>query len=467
MVAGRECMFLATDATIKGGVTFPAGYKKWIRAQLIAEANHLPCIYLIDGGGAKLDGGGGGAPKGEGKKRPGGRTAEQLSYDRGGVAAGLGEAGDEFYNQARMSGMGIPQISVVCGMCTAGGAYTPAMCDETIIVQNNGTVYLGGPPLVQAATGEVAEEQSLGGAKMHTSVSGTCDHYAKDEDTAMAMCREVLENTSRRVPRVDLQNCQEPEPPLHDPEELLGIIPENTNIPFDIREIISRIVDGSRFHEFKSRYGPTMVCGWAHIEGYPVGILANNGMIFSEAALKATQFIQICGQRGTPLVFLHNITGFIIGTKFEQGGITKDGAKMIQAVSNVPVPKFTVICGASNGAGNFAMCGKAFAPRFVFLWPNAKISVMGGEQAAGVVTIVKQNQLKREGKPPLTPEQEKAMKAPIIAGMESTNSAFHSSAYVHDDGVIDPRDTRRVLARAISCSLNAPFPENRYGIFRM
>merc|ERR1712151_386423 len=341
------------------------------------------------------------------------------------------------------------------------------MCDETIIVKNNGTVYLGGPPLVKAATGEEADEQSLGGAVMHTSKSGTCDHFAPDEDTGLQMCREIIENLGGRRPRHVLPGRIAPEPPLYDPESLLGVIPESTNIPYDIREVIARIVDGSRFHEFKAKYGPTMVCGWAHIEGYPVGILGNNGMLFSESAIKATHFIQICGKRGVPLVFLHNITGFIIGTSYEQGGITKDGAKMVNAVSNVPVPKFSIVCGGSFGAGNYAMCGPAFEPRFTFLWPGARISVMGGEQAAGVVAIVRQNALKREGKPPMEPEVEAALKKPIIDSMERANSAWHSSAGNFDDGIIDPRDTRRVLAQAISISMNAPFPDQPYGVFRM
>jgi len=457
LVCGRECMFYGTDATIKGGVTHPVGYKKWLRAQDIAMENRLPCIYIIDGGGAKLD------SVMESTKDK--KTGRDLSYE-GMLPAFFVEGGKQFYNQARMSGMGIAQISVICGMCTAGGAYTPAMSDETIIVQGNGTVYLGGPPLVKAATGEDCDEQSLGGGVMHTTKSGTCDHLAPDEETALRMCREVVENLGTRVPRTVL-NRQQPEPPLYDPETMLGVVPESTNIPYDIREVIARIVDGSRFHEFKARYGPTMICGWAHIEGYPVGILANNGMLFSEAALKATHFIQTCGKRGTPLVFLHNITGFIIGTTYEQGGITKDGAKMINAVSNVPVPKFAVVCGGSFGAGNYAMCGPGFNPRFTFVWPGARLSVMGGEQAAGVVAIVKQAALKRDGQQEMPEEMVNMLKKPIIDAIESRNSAWHSSAGVFDDGIIDPRDTRRVLAQAISVSLNAPLPEYNYGVFRM
>merc|ERR1719330_1845125 len=383
------------------------------------------------------------------------------------LPAAFVEGGRQFYNQSRMSAMGIPQIAVVCGMCTAGGAYTPALCDESIIVQGNGTVYLGGPPLVKAATGEDADEQELGGAAMHTSKSGTCDHFAPNEEAALKMCRSVVENLAGRQPRAVLRNMAAPEAPLYDPESMLGIIPESTNLPFDIREVIARVVDGSRFHEFKPKYGPTMVCGWSHIEGYPVGILGNNGMIFSEAAIKATHFIQICGMRGTPLVFLHNVTGFIIGTKFEQGGITKDGAKMINAISNVPVPRFSVVCGGSFGAGNYAMCGPAFDPRFTFLWPGARISVMGGEQAAGVVAIVKQKGLARDGQQQMPEEMLNMLKKPIIDAIESKNSAFHSSAGGYDDGIIDPRNTRQVLAQAISISLNAPLVEGNYGVYRM
>jgi len=459
VVSGREVMFMGTDATIKGGVTFPVGYKKGLRAQEIAQINHLPCVYLMDGGGAKLD-----AQASSGKKKDG--PKRDRSYE-GALPASFTEGGKQFFNQAKMSALCIPQISVVCGMCTAGGAYTPALCDESIIVKQNGTVYLGGPPLVRAATGEIANEQDLGGGVMHTSKSGTCDHLAPDEDTALAMCRQIIENLAGRRPRTILNGREIPEEPVYDRDSMLGIIPESTNIPFDIREVVARIVDGSRFHEFKARYGATMICGFAHIDGYPVGILGNNGMLFSESALKATHFIQTCGQRGLPLIFLHNITGFIIGTTYEQGGITKDGAKMINAVTNVPVPKFSIVCGGSFGAGNYAMCGPSFEPRFTFLWPGAKIAVMGGEQAAGVVSIVKNNQLEREGKPPLTPEVEAALKAPIINSMESSNSAWHSSAGAYDDGIIDPRDTRKVLGMAISISLNAPLPDTHYGVFRM
>jgi len=443
VVHGRECMFLCNDATVKGGVFYPETFAKYIRAQQIAEANHLPCIYLVDGGGAKLDAGGDG-------------SIDCTAFTRGGL---------QFRNQAVMSSKKIPQISCVVGMCTAGGAYVPAMSDESIIIKDNGTIYLGGPPLVKAATGEDCNEQDLGGAAMHTSISGVADHYAEDEPTGLRMVRQVVENLARR----EKQNIGMGlgDAPHYDPEELLGILPENNNLPFDMREIIARIVDGSRFHEFKPRYGPTIICGFANIHGYPVGLIGNNGMLFSEAAIKATHFIENCGQRNFPIIFLHNITGFIIGTKFEQGGITKDGAKMVMAVSCVNVPKISVVVAGSHGAGNYAMCGPAFDPRFTFLWPNAKISVMGGQQAADVITIVKDNQLKREGKPPLTKEVKDMMQAPIIEAFESGSTAYADTSSVGDDGIIDPRDTRDVLGMAISISLNAPKVDTQYGVFRM
>jgi acetyl-CoA carboxylase carboxyltransferase component len=445
VVQGVECMFFVNDATVKGGVFFPETTKKQLRAQAIAMENHLPCIYLVDGGGANL-----GAEDG---------NTTQNS------AAAFTLIGRQFYNQAVMSAMQIPQLSAVLGKCTAGGAYIPAMSDESVIVKGNGTIYLGGPPLVKAATGEDAEEQELGGAAMHTSKSGVSDHYVETEIEGLHRVRVLVEHLARR-PRHVLPMAT-PEPPAYDPEELLGIIPEDTKYPFDSREVIARVTDGSRFHEFKPRYGPTLVCGFAHIEGFPVGILANNGMLFSEAAIKATHFIQVCGQRGVPLVFLHNITGFMVGTQYEQGGIAKDGAKMITAVSCAPVPKFSVVIGGSHGAGNYAMCGPAFNPRFTFLWPNAKISVMGGTQAAEVISIVKNDQLKREGKPELTPAEKSKMQAPILKLYEGSSSAYDSTRAVWDDGLIDPRQTRSVLARAISVSLNAPYPTNGYGVFRM
>jgi 3-methylcrotonyl-CoA carboxylase beta subunit len=443
LVHGRECMFQCNDATVKGGIAFPETFKKQSRAQEIAQANRLPCVYLVDGGGANLsaDNGGDGA-----------------------MTVGFVEYGKQFRNQSIMSSMKIPQIACVLGQCTAGGAYVPALSDEVVHV-NGGNIYLGGPPLVKAATGEIATQEQLGGAAMHTSKSGVSDHYAENEEEALHKVRTIIEHLQRPA-KVQLPMLN-PEPPAYSPEELLGVVPEDTKIPFDVREVIARIVDGSRFHEFKPRYGSTIVCGWGHIHGYPIGILGNNGMLFSESAIKAAHFIENCGQRGTPLLFLHNITGFIIGTKYEQGGIAKDGAKMIMAVSCAPVPKFSVVLAGSHGAGNYAMCGPAFDPRFTFLWPNAKISVMGGKQAADVITTVKDGQLKREGKPPLSKEQIEMMQEPIIDAFESTNSAYHSTANVFDDGVIDPRHTRDTLGMAISISLNAPKMTNGYGVFRM
>lgn len=446
VVHGIECMFLANDATVKGGVFWPETVKKQLRAQAIAQENKLPCIYLVDGGGANLGGGKG-------------------SISDGGSAAAFVMGGLQFKNQAVMSSMKIPQISAVLGKCTAGGAYIPAMSDESIIVKGNGAIYLGGPPLVKAATGEDANEEDLGGAAMHTSKSGVADHFVLTEEEALKKVRVIVEHLSPR-PRHVLPMAN-PEPPAYDPQELLGIIPEDTKFPFDVKEVIARIVDGSRFHEFKPRYGPTLVTGFAHIQGYPVGIVSNNGMLFSESAIKGSHFIQICGQRGIPLIFLHNITGFMVGTQYEQGGIAKDGAKMIMAVSCAPVPKISIVLGGSHGAGNYAMCGPAFDPRFTFLWPNAKISVMGGQQAASVITIVKDGQLKREGKPPLTPKQIEMMQKPIIKMFDSGSSAYDSTKAIFDDGIIDPRDTRDVLAMAISISLNSPYPKNGYGVFRM
>eukprot|EP00929_Paragymnodinium_shiwhaense_P037168 TRINITY_DN19849_c0_g1_i1.p1 TRINITY_DN19849_c0_g1~~TRINITY_DN19849_c0_g1_i1.p1 ORF type:complete len:1168 (-),score=327.33 TRINITY_DN19849_c0_g1_i1:495-3998(-) len=451
LVHGRECMFIANDVTVNGGAFSAETLLKQNRAQAIALQNLLPCIYLVDGGGAKLD-------------------ANALEN---GVPAQFVEGGRAFKTQALMSGKNIPQIAAVCGMCTAGAAYIPAMCDESIIVKGNGTVYLGGPPLVAAATGEIAEEQELGGGVMHTSVSGVVDHLAEDEPSALKMVRTVAEHFNTCT-KFFPPGMRAPEPPKYDPEELLGIIPEENKFPFEIREVIARIVDGSRFHEFKPRFGPTLVCGFAHIDGYPVGILGNNGMLFSPSALKGTHFIEICGQRNIPLIFLHNITGFMIGTEFEKGGITKDGAKMITAVSCVQVPKFSVVCAGSHGAGNYAMCGPAYDPRFTFLWPNAKISVMGGEQAVGVMTHVKNGQLVRSGKPPMSKEQLEGMAQmakPLIDKYEEKSDAYHSTANVYDDGIIDPRETRTYLARGISIAMNAIgnesiFPD-KFGVFRM
>eukprot|EP00808_Paulinella_micropora_P012732 g34696.t1 len=449
VVAGVECMFLCNDATVKGGVFFPETAKKQLRAQRIAQENRLPCIYLVDGGGANL-GGGVGSMSGAGEEQS---------------AAVFVSGGLQFKNQAVMSSMRIPQIAAVLGKCTAGGAYIPAMADESIIVKGNGTIYLGGPPLVKAATGEEADEQELGGAAMHCSKSGVTDHFAETEDEALRLVRAAVESLAR--PARFLLPTTAPQPPAYDPEELLGLIPEDNKFPYDVREVIARVVDSSRFHEFKPRFGCTLVCGFAYLHGFPVGILGNNGMLFSDSAIKGAHFIQICGQRKIPLVFFHNITGFMVGTEYEQGGITKHGAKMIMAVSCVAVPKISIVLGGSHGAGNYAMCGPAFDPRFTFLWPNARISVMGGQQAADVITIVKDAQLKREGKALLSAEGKKAMQAPIIEALDGCSSAYDSTKAVFDDGIIDPRDTRAVLGMCISISLNGPFPESGYGVFRM
>jgi len=364
-----------------------------------------------------------------------------------------------------MSGMKIPQIAAVMGSCTAGGAYVPAMSDESIIVKDNGTIFLAGPPLVKAATGEVVSAQDLGGAEVHTVKSGVADHFAEDEPAAFRKVRDIVENLNTG-PKTQLETSV-PEPPKHDPEELLGIIPSDNRTPYDVHEVISRIVDASRFHEFKPRYGATLVCGFAKIHGYPVGIVANNGILFSESSMKGAHFVELCGQRGIPLIFLQNVTGFMVGQAVEAGGIAKDGAKLVTAVSCVPVPKFTVIIGGSHGAGNYGMCGRAYDPRFLFMWPNSRISVMGGPQAADVLTTVKQDQLAREGKEPMEGEELDAFRAPILAKYETEGSPYYSTARLWDDGIIDPRDTRDVLGLAISSTLNAPMPTTKYGIFRM
>ncbi len=440
IVHGQECMFVANDATVKGGSYYPITVKKHIRAQNIAEENNIPCIYLVDSGGAFLP------------------MQDEVFPDKE-------HFGRIFRNQAVMSGKKIPQIAAVLGSCTAGGAYVPAMSDESIIVKGNGTIFLGGPPLVKAATGEVVTAEELGGADVHTSKSGVADHFAENEEDALMMVRNVVENLNKSK-KVTL-NTIEPEEPLHSIDEILGIIPADSKIPFDVREIISRIVDGSKFHEFKPRYGNTLVCGFAHIHGFPVGIVANNGILFSESSLKGAHFVELCGQRGVPLVFLQNITGFMVGKKYESGGIAKDGAKLVTAVSCVPVPKFTVIIGGSHGAGNYGMCGRAFDPRFLFMWPNARISVMGGTQAADVLTTVKQDQRSREGVSNMEGDELENFRKPILDKYETEGSPYYSTARLWDDGVIDPRDTRDILGLAISTSLNAPFPETKYGIFRM
>ena len=422
-VHGKECVFVANDATVKGGSYYPMTVKKHVRAQEIAESNNLPCIYLVDSGGAFLP------------------LQDQVFPDKG-------HFGRIFRNQAILSSKGIPQVAAVLGSCTAGGAYIPAMSDESIIVKENGTIFLAGPPLVKAATGEEVSAQDLGGADVHTRESGVADHFADDEPQALDMIRNIVENLNIEPKhRLDVQAVEEP---AHDPNDLMGIVPTDNRTPYDVREVISRIVDGSRFHEFKERYGNSLVCGFARIHGYPVGIVANNGILFSESSLKGAHFVELCGQRGIPLVFLQNIMGFMVGRDAEAGGIAKDGAKLVTAVSCVPVPKFTVIIGGSHGAGNYGMCGRAYDPRFLFMWPNARISVMGGEQAASVLSTVGS----------ADPDE-------IRAKYESESNPYYSTARLWDDGVIDPRDTRDILGLCISASLNAPMPDQNYGVFRM
>ncbi len=438
-VAGRECVIVCNDATIKGGTYYPVTVKKHLRAQEVARENHLPSLYLVDSGGANLP------------------NQAEIFPDRE-------HFGRIFYNQATMSAEGIPQIAVVMGSCTAGGAYVPAMSAETIIVRQQGTIFLGGPPLVKAATGEVVTAEDLGGADVHARTSGVVDHYAVDDAHALALARQVV-GTLNRPKRVDL-DLRTPEPPLFAPDEIEGVVPSSLVTQYDVREVIARIVDGSRFDEFKSLYGTTLVTGFAHIEGYPVGIIANNGILFSESALKGAHFVELCSQRGVPLIFLQNISGFMVGRKYESGGIAKDGAKLVTAVSCAPVPKFTVLIGGSYGAGNYGMCGRAYSPRFLFSWPNARISVMGGEQAASVLATVKRDNLEAKGEG-WSADEEEAFKAPIRAQYEQEGHPYFATARLWDDGIIRPRDTRRVLALALSASLNAPIPEPRFGIFRM
>jgi acetyl-CoA carboxylase carboxyltransferase component len=439
-VSGRECMIIANDATVKGGTYYPITVKKHLRAQMIAEENRLPCIYLVDSGGAFLP------------------MQDEVFPD-------ADNFGRIFYNQARMSAAGIPQIAVVMGSCTAGGAYIPAMSDETIIVRGTGTIFLGGPPLVKAATGVEVTAEELGGADVHTRRSGVADHYALDDDHALEQCRDIVAtlNTRKRI-ALDVAPPQEP---LYDPQELYGVLPRTFRETYDVREVIARLVDGSLFREFKARYGETLVCGFARIEGYPVGIVANNGVLFSESALKGTHFIELCAARGIPLLFLQNITGFMVGREYEAGGIARDGAKMVNAVANARVPKLTVIIGGSFGAGNYAMCGRAYGPRFLWMWPNARISVMGGEQAANVLLTIKQDQLARAGEAPMTPEEQAAFKQPILDKYEAEGSPYYSTARLWDDGILDPPETRRVLGLALSACLNAPIEPTTYGVFRM
>ncbi len=439
LVHGREVMVVANDATVKGGTYYPMTVKKHLRAQDIALNNNLPCIYLVDSGGAFLP------------------MQDEVFPDRE-------HFGRIFFNQARMASRNIPQIAVVQGMCTAGGAYVPAMSDEAVIVKGTGTIFLGGPPLVKAATGEEVTAEELGGADVHCRESGVADHYAQDDEDAIRITRDIVENLNR--PEKTYLDVKKPEEPAYDPDEIYGIISEDPRKPFEVREIIARIVDGSKFQEFKKLYGPTLVCGFARIMGYPVGILANNGVLFSESALKGTHFIELCCQRSIPLVFIQNITGFMVGKKYEIGGIAKNGAKMVTAVTNAQVPKFTVMIGGSFGAGNYGMCGRAYNPRQLWMWPNARISVMGGEQAASVLLTVKRDQLWRKGKE-LTEEEEQEITKPITEKYEEEGNPYYSTARIWDDGVIDPVDTRMVLGLGISASLNAPIPEWKPSMYRM
>ena len=437
-VSGVDCMVVCNDATVKGGTYYPMTVKKHLRAQEIAAQNNLPCIYLVDSGGAHLP------------------SQDEVFPDRD-------HFGRIFYNQAHMSAQGIAQIAVVMGSCTAGGAYVPAMSDETIIVKNQGTIFLGGPPLVKAATGEVVSAEDLGGGDVHTRLSGVADHLAEDDAHALALAREAVANLNRHKPATA---ARAPAPPLYAADGLYGVIPADTRKPFDVREVIARIVDASELHEFKPRFGATLVCGFAHIEGMPVGIVANNGILFSESAQKGAHFIELCCQRQIPLVFLQNITGFMVGRKVENEGIARHGAKMVTAVACAQVPKFTVIIGGSFGAGNYGMCGRAFSPRFLWMWPNARISVMGGEQAASVLATVKRDGLEAKGGS-WSAEDEEAFKAPIRRQYEEQGHPYYATARLWDDGIIDPADTRRVLALGLSASLNAPIPDTKFGVFRM
>ena len=438
-VSGRDCMIVCNDATVKGGTYYPITVKKHLRAQEIAAENNLPCLYLVDSGGANLP------------------NQDEVFPDRD-------HFGRIFYNQANMSAAGIPQIAVVMGSCTAGGAYVPAMSDEAIIVEGQGTIFLAGPPLVKAATGEVVSAEDLGGGDVHTRLSGVADHLARDDAHALALARQAVANLNRRKPMT--VELRAPEPPLYDPEEILGIVPSDPRTPYDVREVIARIVDGSRFDEFKARYGATLVCGFAHVHGIPVGIIANNGVLFSESALKGAHFVELCSQRKIPLVFLQNITGFMVGRKYETEGIAKNGAKLVTAVATTKVPKITMLIGGSFGAGNYGMAGRAYSPRFLWTWPNSRISVMGGEQAAGVLATVRGEALARAGKP-WTKEEEAAFKAPTLKMFETQSHPLYASARLWDDGIIDPRKSRDVLALSLSAALNAPIEDTRFGLFRM
>ncbi len=438
-VAGRECVIVCNDATVKGGTYFPMTVKKHLRAQEIARENRLPCIYLVDSGGANLP------------------NQDDVFPDRE-------HFGRIFYNQATLSAMGIPQIAVVMGSCTAGGAYVPAMSDESIIVREQGTIFLGGPPLVKAAIGEVVSAEELGGGDVHTRMSGVADHLAVNDAHALALARRIMATTNYVKPQHQL--LREPRPPACNAEELYGVIPTDTRKPYDVREVIARIVDASEFDEWKARYGTTLVTGFAWIEGMPVGIVANNGILFSESAQKGAHFIELCCQRKVPLVFLQNITGFMVGKKYENEGIARHGAKMVTAVSCAQVPKFTLIIGGSFGAGNYGMCGRAYSPRFLWMWPNARISVMGGEQAASVLATVRRDGIEERGGS-WSAEEEAAFRRPILEQYERQGHPYYASARMWDDGVIDPLDTRMTLALGLSAALNAPIPETRFGVFRM
>ena len=439
-VAGREVMVVANDATVKGGTYFPITVKKHLRAQQVAEENRLPCVYLVDSGGAFLP------------------LQAEVFPDRE-------HFGRIFFNQARMSAMRIPQVAVVMGSCTAGGAYVPAMSDEAVIVKGTGTIFLAGPPLVKAATGEEVSAEELGGGDVHTRISGVADHLADDDAHALEIARSIVGTLGggKSLP----SDRETPEEPALDPREIYGVLPRDLRETYDVREVIARLVDGSRFQEFKARYGTTVVCGFARLSGFLVGIVANNGILFSESALKATHFIEMCAGRKVPLLFLQNITGFMVGKEYERGGIAKDGAKMVHAVANAAVPKLTVIIGGSFGAGNYGMCGRAYDPRFLFTWPNARISVMGGPQAASVLSTVKQDQLARGGKPAMTPSEVQEFERPTREKYEAEGNPFYATARLWDDGVLDPAETRAALSLALSASFNAPIPDTEFGIFRM
>jgi acetyl-CoA carboxylase carboxyltransferase component len=439
VVHGREVMIIANDATVKGGTYYPMTVLKHARAQRVAEDNLLPCVYLVDSGGIFL-------PLQEG-------TFPNKDH-----------FGRIFYNEARMSAKGIPQISVVLGSCTAGGAYLPAMSDECVIVRKQGTIFIGGPPLVKAATGEVVTAEELGGADIHCRTSGVTDHYAQNDEHALAITRNIIQNLNRPAPAPIERST--PEDPYYDPEELYGVVSNDIRKPFDVREVIARIVDGSRFHEFKELYGATLVCGFARIMGYPIGILGNNGVLFSESSLKGAHFVELCTERKIPLLFLQNISGFIVGRQYEAGGIARDGAKMVHAVANADVPKFTLVIGGSYGAGNYAMCGRGYFPRLMWMWPHSKICVMGGEQAAGVLATVKVKQLQKEGKE-LSEEEIQAIRQPVLEEYERQSTAYYSGARIWDDGIVGMTETRQALALGIAMSLNAPIPDQKYGVFRM